>query len=459
MTTLEARDRERHWGLVSFLVTALTVACGAAGGTDETSAGTGGASAKGGSSAKGGAAGKGGSAVAAGGSDTAGAGGDPSSAGGADPTGGGGTTGFSCADGAQDSAGCACPSVDQKHACYTADPKTRNVGPCKDGVQVCTTTGELGALWGPCSGAITPVDEACKDGIDNDCNGLVDCADPGCADDAACAGACTDGMTRPCYGGPAGTAGVGACKAGTQTCKGGSWPATCAGQVLPAPETCAPGVDASCDGKSGCADPACATTAACQKQCTDGQTQPCYTGPVGSAGVGTCKGGVRTCKGGVWPTDCPGQVLPAIENCKDVLDHNCNGFKGCDDIFACVLDTYCWGKCTAPPSGCSCPVGSGDGAQCPDGTFGFAGLAGFGTGQPPEVACCPCTAKDCGNAGCCAEAVCKGNQLCAGFTCTTLPPSCGGKVDFDCDFEDANSGSGAISEDCDESCCKCRSGC
>ena len=36
-----------------------------------------------------------------------------------------------------------------------------------------------------------------------------------------------------CYGGPAGTQGVGACVPGSQGCSGGAWGA-CSGQVLPA---------------------------------------------------------------------------------------------------------------------------------------------------------------------------------------------------------------------------------
>jgi alpha-tubulin suppressor-like RCC1 family protein len=77
----------------------------------------------------------------------------------------------------------------------------------------------------------TPGAETCN-GVDDDCNGVVD-----------------DGVTRSCYTGPSGTAGVGACRAGTETCVvggGGTWGA-CAGQVLPSAETCN-NVDDDCDG-------------------------------------------------------------------------------------------------------------------------------------------------------------------------------------------------------------------
>ena len=60
--------------------------------------------------------------------------------------------------------------------------------------------------------------------------------------------------------------------------------------------------------------------------------------------------------------------------------------------------------------------------------------------------CCPCTAGDCGNAGCCAEAVCLNDAQCSGLVCKPLPSSCMGRVNADCDD---------FPEDCDEPCCKC----
>lgn len=65
--------------------------------------------------------------------------------------------------------------------------------------------------------------------------------------DGACS--CVPGQKQPCYQGLAGTAGIGACKAGTQTCKadGSGWGA-CAGQVLPKPEVCANNIDDDCNG-------------------------------------------------------------------------------------------------------------------------------------------------------------------------------------------------------------------
>jgi lysyl endopeptidase len=57
------------------------------------------------------------------------------------------------------------------------------------------------------AGGCTPVAEVCTDGVDNNCDGAVDCADPSCASDPACSGGtCT----------PSG----GACTANSECCSG-----------------------------------------------------------------------------------------------------------------------------------------------------------------------------------------------------------------------------------------------
>ena len=57
---------------------------------------------------------------------------------------------------------------------------------------------------------------------------------------------CVIGTTQPCYSGAAGTAGVGVCHNGTQTCSGGVW-GSCIGEVDPSAEVCN-GADDNCDG-------------------------------------------------------------------------------------------------------------------------------------------------------------------------------------------------------------------
>lgn len=69
---------------------------------------------------------------------------------------------------------------------------------------------------------------------------------------------CTPGATRSCYSGPPGTEGVGACKAGVQTCPpDGLEYGPCEGSVTPHARNCAtPDVDEACNGTPGpCDDP------------------------------------------------------------------------------------------------------------------------------------------------------------------------------------------------------------
>jgi MYXO-CTERM domain-containing protein len=63
----------------------------------------------------------------------------------------------------------------------TAACPGNSTGACNPGTRTCSAAG----TWGACTGVVTPVAENCNDGIDNDCDGMVDCADPDCA--AACA--------------------------------------------------------------------------------------------------------------------------------------------------------------------------------------------------------------------------------------------------------------------------------
>ena len=78
---------------------------------------------------------------------------------------------------------------------------TEGVGPCHGGHQTCTAAGQ----WGNCDGEVIPVGETCGDGLDNNCNGMVDenedrdgdgfsTCDGDCCDSTECS---TPGLANP----------------------------------------------------------------------------------------------------------------------------------------------------------------------------------------------------------------------------------------------------------------------
>jgi hypothetical protein len=64
--------------------------------------------------------------------------------------------------------GCAAGVV---RACYTGRSETLGVGRCRGGAQTC---GPLGAWDRGCAGDVRPVAEVCGNGVDDDCDGVVD---------------------------------------------------------------------------------------------------------------------------------------------------------------------------------------------------------------------------------------------------------------------------------------------
>jgi hypothetical protein len=81
-----------------------------------------------------------------------------------------------------------CETPGATQACFPFATGKADVGICKSGTQACNKVGEFGQL-GPCTGAVGPAAETCGDGIDNDCDGVVD---NGCAPDAGTDSAIVD---------------------------------------------------------------------------------------------------------------------------------------------------------------------------------------------------------------------------------------------------------------------------
>lgn len=96
---------------------------------------------------------------------------------------------------------------------------------------------------------------------------------------------CVPDSVAPCYSGPAGTAGVGICAAGTKTCNAqGTAYGVCAGEVLPAAaESCNTAVDDNCDGQ---VNEGCAVTYA-------GEIQPIFAAKCGPCHVALKSGGAN----------------------------------------------------------------------------------------------------------------------------------------------------------------------
>jgi MYXO-CTERM domain-containing protein len=328
-------------------------------------------------------------------------------------------------------------------SCYDGDISTINpatgqpYGVCKPGIETCTV-----GNWGACT--VCTSTQVLSGSPPADCQVLpraddcscAECGGSGAGQDWNCDGqlttctACVPSSTRPCYNGPAGTAGVGLCHAGTQTCDAaGSW-GSCAGEVLPTPEICSNGIDENCNGMAddgpagGCGE------------CVNGATQPCYDGPAGTVGVGVCKAGTQLCAGLKWGACGSGtpETLPGVEIC-DGQDNNCNGIVDdgaqCGPGFACVNGVCVYGSC-GPEIPCAegyacvaghCQVtGCGGGAPCAAGSTCSNGAcvdpnAGLDCGPGSSPAGGFCTG------GACYEAGCTGGDICLGGACVADPCS------------------------------------
>jgi hypothetical protein len=83
----------------------------------------------------------------------------------------------------------------QTQSCYTGAPGTAGVGPCAGGMQTCDSSGN----WGVCAGEVTPKGESCGNGVDENCNGMVDEDNDADGDGfRTCGGDCCDGTGDGC---------------------------------------------------------------------------------------------------------------------------------------------------------------------------------------------------------------------------------------------------------------------
>jgi hypothetical protein len=164
-------------------------------------------------------------------------------------------------------------------------PTTCGMGECSGntGEETCTAGTWGGDTCDPFAGAGA---ETCDGSLDEDCDGTVD---EGCD--------CSDGETRSCG------SDVGECVSGTQSCVGGTWDGTCAGEIGPTTEVC-DNLDNDCDGST---DEDLTRTSNC--------------------GLGECSGntGTETCTAGAWGNDTCDPLEGAAAEICDNLDNDCDG--------------------------------------------------------------------------------------------------------------------------------------
>ena len=240
--------------------------------------------------------------------------------------------------------------------------------PCSAGVTNQCQAGTLACVGGALACQITSSQEADEeeicDGIDNDCNGLVDDGVAGVGEECACEGFDVQTLSQ------------GICSPGQTACRG-STPLACIGCKLPSTEVC-DGLDNNCNGVVDEGD--------------DGVDLCAFKGPTFACIQGNCE---RRCDPNL-EAACPSNFACGEINNNGQIENICRSTK-CQTV---VCENPGWqcepltGECVDPCAGVTC--------------------------QPNET-CFGGTCSDCTTNGCpagqfCDERECK-PDLCVGVTC------------------------------------------
>lgn len=312
-------------------------------------------------------------------------------------------------------------------ACYTGPAGTAGVGVCVAGLESCSNPGS-------CVGEVTPKSEIC-DGLDNDCDGVVDgpSADASCDDglastiDTCVAGSCVNAPTCTQTDTDCGTATCENCNlddgwynvgAPYDCCDGGGSSCLCqdeeyrdyycnAGTCFAV--TTATNVQRSgctvCNDGNLCTTDSCGGIGICE-YIPNTYSETCYTGPASTQDVGICQAGTRTCSLGVMGA-CS-DITPQTELC-DTLDNDCNGeiddgaaSSACPAGSACLIGT-CFEGCLTE-------------ADCPAGEICYqSGYVCLAETDPCDSVVCPgnkfCYQGGC-YPGCNSDLDCETNSLC-----------------------------------------------
>jgi hypothetical protein len=332
---------------------------------------------------------------------------------------------------------------------------------CRPNGFTCTTAGACACTGN--GGAFQAVESNCRDGADNDCDGLADCAEALCQPSGNGVGAVCNVPVRP--GETSLDAGI---ANGAFTCSPGlSGPSTCRVCTVPgglgetaegatlngAAITCGDSKDNDCNGKVDCQDSAC-TGKACNtagKKCTSTGDCACENPTLAEGNCGdaidddcdgrldcddpdcwpsmafptkTCGAAGKTCqKSGADAGSCVcsgnGGVAQALEtNCSDGKDNDCDGLADCLDGFGSVncqpVGNFQGALCDAVGNTCSSgAIGPASCAIC-SGKLGPTGLTDGGTPEPgSENSCSDNRDNDCDGILDCSDTDCDGKR------CTT----------------------------------------